>query len=104
MSKEINSILIRLSKLEQAVFSQAIAKKVKSKKDYTGPSGGLAMLAEKGFFSKKRTTAEAFAEMQKNDYHYRLSVVQTALNRMSVKNGKLTTFREAGKKVYVIRK
>ena len=104
MSEQINSILGRLDKLEKAVFNKSTGKKTKSTNNYAGPSGGVALLVEKGFFSKKQTTNQVFLEMQKNDYHYRLSAVQTALNRMAVKNGPLVTFRESGKKVYVIRK
>ena len=42
-------------------------------------------------------------ELAKNEYFYRIQVVQTALNRLSKRNGPLAAFKQDGKKVYVNR-
>lgn len=62
------------------------------------------LLLNQKFFDKRRTAPEVKTELKKNNYDYRIQVVQTALNRLSKIKGLLTACREEGKKVYVKRK
>lgn len=103
MAEQLETILKRLDKLEAAVFSsaQAVPKKLM---DFGGAAGGIKFLLKKGFFSKKRAAAEVKQELEQHGYHYAIAVVQTALNRASVKSGPLTSLKESGKKMYVARK
>lgn len=104
--KTIKSVLARLDKLEKAVFGSGKKKVVvKKQEDFSGPKGGVLFLLTKGFLNKRKTASEVHAELQKNDYHYQLKVVRTALDRMSKgRNGLLTSLLHSGKKVYAKRK
>jgi len=112
---EINNLLKRLDKLEKAVFGKPSQKNVKNKslpgtaiqaphKKYKGAKGGIIMLIEEGLFKKKRTAKEVRAALEHKEYNYTIQVVQTALNRVSSKQGPLVAFVEGGGKVYVNRK
>lgn len=101
----ISKILARLERIEKALFKEKPNQvRDKSKPDFTGPKGGILYLLSKGLLKKKRTAADVKSEMEKNDYHYNIQVIQTALNRLSKKDGPLVSFRDNGKKVYVQRK
>lgn len=105
MTQDLKDIIKRLDKLESVVFTKTNSPiKTKTNTKLAGPSGGVNFLTSKGYFSKKRTTSEVMAELANHDYHYRMAAIQTALNRAATKRGPLTSFKEAGKKVYVIRK
>ncbi len=100
---QYEEILKRLEKLEKAVFEQG---KVAAKKpaNFAGPSGGIKFLLTKTFFNKKQSAAAVRKELEQNGYHYPIAAVQTALNRASVKGGRLNSLKENGLKVYVARK
>lgn len=106
IKKQIQGILKRLDKIEKVVLSRKkiVKKGITKEIDFSGSKGGVLFLESKGFFSKKRSAPEVMKEMDKNDYHYQISVVQTTLNRLSDKKGLLVALKEAGKKVYVKRK
>lgn len=98
----------RLARLEKAVFGQ---KKGKSStrpalgKNFEGPTGGVRLLISQNFFKTERSLADVRAALKKNGYHgYVDAVIQTTLNRQSKRTGPLTSFKEAGKKLYVNRK
>ena len=103
--KTIKNILTRLDRLEKAVFGSGKKKTATGKQtEFSGPKGGILLLISKGFFNKRRTASEVRNELEKNDYDYRIQVVQTALNRLTKNKGPLTTLTVGGKKVYVKRK
>jgi len=103
--KTTKNILTRLDRLEKAVFGSG-KRKVSAVKqeEFSGPKGGILLLVSKGFFNKRKTAPEVKNELEKNDYNYRIQVVQTALNRLTKNKGPLTTLSINGKKVYVKRK
>lgn len=104
--KTTKDILTRLSRLEKSVFGPGKKKAVKQgSTNFSGPKGGILFLVSKGFLNKRKTALEVHTELQKNDYHYQLTVVRTALDRMSRgRTGLLTSFTNNGKKVYAKRK
>jgi hypothetical protein len=101
--KTLKSIASRLERLEKAVFGGE-GKSVQRLVRFTGAAGGTRFLLSKGFFKQARTAPAVKAELDKNGYVYRISVVQTGLNRLSGRGGLLVAFRKDGKKVYVERK
>lgn len=103
--KTLKNILVRLERLEKATFGSGKKNLPKNKSEkFEGPKGGVLLLISKGILNKRRTAPEVKDELKKNDYDYRIQVVQTALNRLSKNKGPLTAFLEDGKKVYVKRK
>jgi hypothetical protein len=96
----------RLARLERAVFGSGLQQTLSARADKSaaGPSGGVRVLISQSYFAKKRSVAEVKDALAKNDFHYRTSAIQTALNRLSSRTGPLTTAREGGTKVYVRRK
>lgn len=101
----IQKVLIRIEKLEKAVFAKEKLKpSPKARSGFAGPKGGVMALMSRDFFKKKKTAPETKTEMAKHDYHYTIQSIQTALNRLSTKDGPLVSFTEGGKKVYVQRK
>lgn len=104
-NKTTKSILTRLDRLEKAVFQSGKNKAVAKKQgNFSGPKGGILLLISKGFLNKRKTAPEVRDELEKNNYDYRIQVVQTALNRLTKNKGPLTTLTVSGKKVYVKRK
>ena len=106
--EQIKNIFERLDKLEKEVFSSTEKRTSKTKADksqnFSGTKGGLLLLVSKNYFNQRRSAPEAKAELGKNNYHYSIQVVQTALNRLSTGNGELVAMKESGKKTYVKRK
>jgi hypothetical protein len=105
--KEIINILKRIEKLETAVFGSATKVKklaAKDKSGYEGPTGGIRLLIDKGFFDAKRTLADVRARLAENGYHYSIQAAQTGLNRLSKTGGPIVALKEGGKKAYVKRK
>jgi hypothetical protein len=101
--KTLKTIGLRLERLEKAIFG-AGGKGGRRSQRFTGASGGTRLLISKGFFKQPRTAAAVKAELEKNGYVYRISVVQTGSNRLSGRSGPLSAFKRDGKKVYVERK
>lgn len=79
-------------------------KQIKKVNTYKGPKGGVLFLIEKGFFKKRNNVNDVCVSLEKEGYNYKREVIQTALNRLSVKNGLLVKIEENGKKIYVQRK
>lgn len=103
--KMTKNILTRLDRLEKAVFGTGKRKTHTVKQEeFSGPKGGILLLVSKGFLNKRKTAPEVKNELEKNDYDYRIQVVQTALNRLTKNKGPLTALSINGKKVYVKRK
>src|SRR3989339_765191 len=99
--KTTKNILARLDRLEKAVFISGNKKTSAVKQEeFSGPKGGILFLASKRFFNKCKTAPEVKDELEKNDYNYRIQVVQTALNRLTKNKGPLTALSVGGKKVY----
>lgn len=103
---QIKDILSRLEKLEKEVFpktKQEIKSKPKDQK-FSGAKGGVLFLLSKGYFAQHRAATDVKVELSKNDYHYSIQVVQTALNRLSKGKAELVAMKNNGKKTYVKRK
>lgn len=101
---ELDDLKTRVEKLEKAVFGDN-KKAVRTKKQtYDGPKGGILLLVEKGALNSPTAASHIHKLLEENNYHYRIQVVQTALNRLAVSRGPLTAYKKDGKKVYVIRK
>ncbi len=101
----VKNIMTRLKKLEEAVFSKnKEAKPEKQVKDFSGAKGGILKLLSKDFFKTKKSASEAKKALEDDEYHYSIQVVQTALNRLSKKDGPTVSFMHNGKKTYVKRK
>lgn len=99
---DIRSLIARVGKLEQAVFSTA--KQDVQSNSFQGAAGGIRLLVDMGFLNSKRSFAEIKSELQKNEYHYRKQAVQNALTRQSRAGGQLVSLNEKGKKYYAKRK
>ena len=105
MTEKSLTIEQRLERLEKAVFGTQKERKHKLlSADFAGPSGGARLLISQNFFKTKRTVADVKSALEKNDYHYVSAVIQTTLNRLSIRTGPLASSKEGGKKVYVKRK
>ena len=104
--KTLKGILSRLAKLEKAVFAEKKSKTAKSQVsgNHQGASGGVKLLIESSYFSKKRTAVEVWQTLEEKGYHYKRQVVQVALLRLSKVGGPLVAMEEKGVKVYVNRK
>ncbi len=103
--KAIREIIERLTRLEKAVFGKKEKQTPRLQKEtFTGPRGGVRLLISKKFFKTKRNLGDVRKELAKNDYHYGAAQVQTALNRLSTRNGPLAASTGAGNKLYVRRK
>lgn len=103
---EIKDLKARITKLEKAVFGTNSKKSVSQRHqaDFKGPKGGVLLLISKGYLNKRRTAREVMVELEKNDYYYRIQVVQTTLNRLSSPKEPLTALKVGNQKVYVKRK
>jgi hypothetical protein len=105
-SNDMSVLRARVEKLEKAVFGSKGKKIIPSaqQSNFKGTKGGVLLLISKGYLNKRRTAPEVLAELEKNDYYYRIQVVQTTLNRLSSLKGPLTALAVNGQKVYVKRK
>ena len=104
--EQIKNILSRLEKLEKEVFrtTKQSPKVEKKGQNFSGTKGGVLFLISKGYFNQRRSAPDVKVELSKNNYHYSIQVVQTALNRISKSKGELVAMKDGGKKVYVKRK
>lgn len=101
--KVLKTIGSRLERLEKAVFGTGATRDGRPQR-FKGAAGGTRLLISKGFFKQARTAPAVKAELDKNGYVYRISVVQTGLNRLSSRSGPLSAFKRDSKKMYVERK
>jgi len=106
--KVLGRVFSRLERLERAVFQSGRKSAHKTKadaKNYTGATGGIRLLADEGYFDKKRTFGEICKALESKGYNYSKQAVQTPLNTLSsVKNRLLVGLKEQGRKVYAKRK
>lgn len=65
---------------KQSRRREAKAKKV-SKRKYRGPSGGVQLLLDEGFFKTPKVMAAVEDRLRQEGYHYRQSAVAMALLR-----------------------
>ena len=103
--KALEDLLLRVKRLEQATFRKN-PKRPESieRHGFKGATGGLRLLASKGFFDRKRNFGEIKEALANQGYHYSKQAVQTPLNTLSRAGGLLVGFKEGGKKVYAKRK
>lgn len=105
--KAMAEILVRLVKLEAAVFGARkphISEKPNKTHTYTGPTGGVRLLFDEGFFKQKRSVEEVHQALEKRDYLYIKDVVRNSLNRMASPSGPLVAIKGKAGKEYAIRK
>jgi len=96
----------RVERLEKAVFGEGFDKEkfIKTKRSFSGATGGLRLLISQPFFNQKRTFSEIREGFAKRGYYYSNQAIQTPLNNLSKPGGPLVAFKEGGKKVYAKRK
>src|SRR5258707_13995376 len=97
--KALKAIGLRLERLEKAVFG-GDRTSVRRPKNFTGAAGGTRLLISKGFFKQARTAPAVKAELDKNGYGFRISVVQTGLNRLSSPSCPLSSLKKYIKMSY----
>lgn len=106
--KVLRDIISRLEKLERAVFlsGKATTSQVdKDAKKYKGSTGGIRLLADEGYFDKKRTFGDICKALESKGYHYTKQAVQTPLNNLSSPKKKLlVALNDKGRKLYAKRK
>lgn len=105
-SKRLDELEKRVEKLEALVLQKkAESKKSTTTTSYPGPKGGILLISEQGFLGKPRTADEIAAELEKNGYYYKRTVIQTALRRMATPSGPLSSMEnKESNKLYVVRK
>ena len=103
--KTLKQLESRVAELERAVFARRQKRSSSGETgDFKGATGGLRLLATKGFFDRKRTFGEIKEALASHGYHYSKQAVQTPLNTLSKSGSLLVSFRERGRKVYAKRK
>lgn len=103
----IESILLRLKKLEEAVFSRSgelSKRKPSSTEEYKGPKGGLHLLAANGYFDEERQLNQIRTELVKNGYRYSRQAVHMALSGLAKPRGPLVKLSKNAKHAYAKRK
>ena len=105
ITKTLKHLESRVEELERAVFARSQKRSSSGEAcDFKGATGGLRLLASKGFFNRKRTFGEIKDALASHGYHYSKQAVQTPLNTLSKPGSLLVSFRERGRKVYAKRK
>ncbi len=106
--KVLRNIMSRLEKLERAVFRSrkgTTSQADKDAKKYKGATGGIRLLADEGYFDKKRAFGDICKALESKGYHYTKQAVQTPLNNLSSSKKKiLVALTEKGRKLYAKRK
>jgi|SRR5579863_7689711 len=105
--KYLEEIVARLEKLEATVFGAKKRSKLarsKERDSYVGPTGGVRLLFDEGFFGHKRSIAEVHLALEKKNYLYIKDVVRNSLNRMSSAAGPLVAIKGNNGKMYAARK
>ena len=101
----IEKIRKRLKRLEDAVFGGSAQVKPKPRlSDYSGATGGVRFLIQKGYFNNRLGLGDVRAGLAEHKYHYSAQAVHEAVNRLAGVNGPLVALKEGGKKLYVKRK
>ena len=105
--KTLNDLLVRIEKLEHAIFGDKASKKLQkpaNQQSFKGATGGIRLLISNGFFDKKKNFGEIKEALTKAGYHYSNQAIQTPLNNLSRSGGPLVGFKQGGHKVYAKRK
>lgn len=101
----IKEIIRRIERLEAAVFASAkLAKSKRELSKHKGATGGIRLLIDEGFFSKKRSFGDICDAAATRGYHYSRQAFHEALTRLATKEKSLVMLTEGGKKVYAIRR
>ena len=103
-SKTVKQILARLDRIEKAIFGNPNKFPIRKKEELKGPAGGVRLLISRGFFRSKKFVKETREALKQNGYHYGVAQIQTAMNRLSKRNGPLVASKESGNKSYVDRR
>jgi len=102
----IKEILRRIERLEAVVFAKG-TKPTNSKNEsskHKGATGGIRLLVDEGFFSKKKPFGEICDAAATRGYHYSKQAFHEALTRLATKEKILVALTEGGKKVYAVRR
>jgi len=103
--KILTDLKTRIESLEEAVHAKPQKESNKTTADnFKGATGGIRLLATKGFFDRRRTFGEVNEALASHGYHYSRQAVQTPLNKLSRPGSLLVSFRSEGRKVYARRK
>jgi hypothetical protein len=103
--RTLTQILARLDHIEKILFGDSKKKfAIRKKEEFKGPAGGVRLLISRGFFKSKKFVKEAREALKQNGYNYGVAQIQTAMNRLSKRNGPLVVSKESGNKSYVDRK
>lgn len=106
-SELLQAIIARIKKLEAAVFGDKRRNRPMRpsvKNSFAGPTGGVRLLLDEGFFKQKRSVDEVHQNLEKKSYLYNKDVVRNSLNRMSSTDGPLVAIKRNGGKLYAVRK
>lgn len=112
MDGETKNIIDRLRVLEERVLvlerqtrgNISTRRVVEEKDKYTGPTGGIKFLIDKGFFKEKRGLSTVRKKLQENGYNYSRQSINAALGRLSKQSGQLVALKEGKLKEYAERK
>lgn len=107
VEQQIKDLTARVQKLETALVKKK--PNARANKDgeakYTGATGGVRFLIDKGFFSSKKSLGEVRKAAAGHGYHYSAQAIDTALSRKSAgASSPLVALKEGGGKKYVRRK
>lgn len=98
----------RIHELEKSILTHDSGHKSKKvsigENKYTGPTGGVRMLLDNGFFKIKRSLSDVRKNLSDNGYYYSRQAVHEALKILSGKTGPLVSLKEGKGKLYVERK
>lgn len=109
MEKEIKDKFSKLEKridmLEKIILKNKIKNETKISKKHGGPTGGIQLLIDDGFFNKPVLVTEVNAELQREGYFYTIQSVDTIMRRDFVKRKRiLNRVQIDGIWQYVLRK
>ena len=105
--KQINDLVQELGKLAGVEVEKSSASsqksKVKSKKEYSGTTGGIRMLIDDGYFSVPKVKKDVINKLAEEGRYYSNPSISMSLLNL-VKERKLSRIGKKGSWKYVIRK
>lgn len=103
--KTTEDLLVRLDRLEKAVFGGRSAPSGKVRRSgRKGPAQGIRALIEEGLFSKKQRLADVITALSAKGYHYSTQAIDTALRRLAGRKGPLVVLKGSRVNTYANRK
>jgi hypothetical protein len=101
----LNELLVSLGNGGNTPRTKFVATQV-SKTDYSGPSGGLRLLVDDGFFNDSRSLPDVIDRLHQEGFKYPLEPIAVALLRMVRKRilVRLPSKNQNGKKIWTYAK